>query len=79
MKAWLRANVWWIGLFIALPGAAWAIYNWSGKILPPPPPPSGMTYIPSGEFIMGTDESEVDRVLADLGGEKLWFVDEIPQ
>ena len=28
---------------------------------------------------MGTDENEVDRVLVDLGGEKLWFVDEIPK
>jgi len=41
-------------------------------------PPSGMVWIPSGPFTMGSDEKDVQGRSVDLGLTKPWFQDEGP-
>lgn len=44
-----------------------------------PVPPEGMVYTPAGEFIMGSDEKELEGVLKGTRGKMAWFRDETPR
>lgn len=50
-----------------------------GCSLQSPPPPPEMVAVPAGEFISGSDKTDVDHMGSELGSAKPWYLDEHPQ
>jgi len=44
-----------------------------------PEPLLGFVAVPAGPFVMGTREKDVPMLLKELGGEKQWYEDEVPE